>query len=85
MMIKEFHRFLCNTYQILLNQGKNIYYIILILLFFFLSDPAKPNRLLTQYTPIEERFHNTVWPQYSPTTREAYLEISKINKLIQIF
>lgn len=42
---------------------------------FIFRNPLKPVSISTQST-IEDRFHGTPWPQFSPETREAYLEIS---------
>ncbi|TKR81310.1 hypothetical protein L596_015200 [Steinernema carpocapsae] len=39
------------------------------------GDPAKPAAMSTA-TTMEDRFHSTAWPAYSPATREAYLEIT---------
>lgn len=49
MMTKAFHGYLCNTYQILSNQGRflfyflNLYYFV-ILCFFFVFAEIQPNR-----------------------------------------
>uniref|UniRef100_A0A1I7XXL4 COesterase domain-containing protein n=1 Tax=Steinernema glaseri TaxID=37863 RepID=A0A1I7XXL4_9BILA len=39
------------------------------------GDPSKPMPMSTA-TTMEDRFHSTAWPAYSPATREAYLEIT---------
>ena len=39
-------------------------------------DPSKPQPISSR-TVIEERFHGTMWPQFSQATREAFLEISR--------